>query len=41
MRAHTLGFIELKRAGMGLLLGDAYIVEHVEDSPALDFQFTC
>jgi hypothetical protein len=40
MNAHTLGFIELKRTGMRLLLGYAYIIKHVEDSSALYFQFT-
>ncbi len=40
MCAHTLGFIELKRTGVCLLLGNAYVIEHVEDRLALHFQFT-
>jgi hypothetical protein len=38
--AHTLGFVELKRTGMRLLFGDAYDLKYIEDSFALDFQFT-
>jgi hypothetical protein len=38
--AHTLGFIKLKRTGVRLLLSDAYVIKYVEDSFALDFQFT-
>jgi hypothetical protein len=40
VRAHTLGFIELKRTGVSLFLGNAYVIEHVEDRLALHFQFT-
>jgi hypothetical protein len=37
---HTLGFVELQRTGVRLLLRDADIIENIQDSPALDFQFT-
>jgi hypothetical protein len=40
VRAHTLGFIELKRTGVRLLLGHTCDIEYVENSFALDFQFT-
>jgi hypothetical protein len=40
MGAHTLGFVKLKRTGVRLLLDNAYVIKHVEDSSALDFQFT-
>jgi hypothetical protein len=40
VRAHTLGFVKLKRTGMRLLLDDAYIIQYVQDRSALDFQLT-
>jgi hypothetical protein len=38
--AHTIGFVKLKRAGVGLLLGNPYGIENVKNCLALDLQFT-
>jgi len=40
VRAHTLCFVKLKRTGMRLLLGNAHVIEHIENSSALDFQLS-
>ena len=40
MRAHTLGFIGLNRAGVGLLLRNPYFCQCVKNGLALDFQLT-
>jgi hypothetical protein len=40
MCAHTLGFVELKRAGMSLLLGHAHGVQYIENGLALYFQLS-
>ena len=37
--AHPLGFVELQRTGVRLLLSDADIVEDIQNRLALDFQF--
>jgi len=40
MCAHTLGFIHLDRAGVGLLLRNAYFHQSVENRLTFDFQLS-
>jgi hypothetical protein len=40
VRAHSIGFVKLKGAGVGLFLGDTYSIENVKNCLALDLQFT-
>ena len=40
MRAHTLGFIGLNRAGVGLFLRNPYFHQCVKNGLTLDFQLT-
>jgi hypothetical protein len=40
MQTHALGFIAFERAGVGLLLFHAHIVEDVENRPALHLELT-
>jgi len=37
--AHTIGFVELKRTGVRLLLSNTHVIENIENSLALNFQF--
>jgi len=36
--AHTLGFVQLERTGVSLLLGHANLGQSFQNFPALDFQ---
>lgn len=40
MRAHAIRFIRFERAGVGLLLFHAHIIENVENRPALYLKLT-
>jgi len=37
--SHTLGFVEFQRTRMRFLLGNADVVENIQNCPALNFQF--
>jgi hypothetical protein len=38
--AHTLSLVELQRAGVRLFLGDADVIEDIQNSPALNFKLS-
>jgi hypothetical protein len=40
VRAHTLGFVRLDRARVGLLLGNTDCRESIQNGPALHFQLS-
>jgi len=39
MSPHLFRLVILERAGMGFLLGDTYLRQHIENGLALDFKF--
>jgi len=41
MRTDLFGLVLLKRAGMGLLFGDADFDQRIENRFAFDFQLSC
>jgi hypothetical protein len=38
MSPHFIGFVIFHRTGMGLLLGDAHLGQHIENRFAFNFQ---
>jgi hypothetical protein len=41
VHAYAFCFIAFERAGVGLLLGHAHVIEDVENRPALYFKLSC
>jgi hypothetical protein len=40
MQTHAFGFIAFERAGVGLLLSNAHVIEDIENRPALHLKLT-